>query len=78
MFICLRNFCQWFICFVYFDVKCRVNFCGGCKVEFVDKSGKVVNCVDGKLFFSQFELVLQSGLILGFLLVIIQDVYMEF
>lgn len=78
MFTCLRNFCQWSTCPAHPDAKCRVNPCGGCKVEFVDKSGKVVNCVDGKLSFSQFESVLQSGLIPGSLLVTIQDVYMEF
>lgn len=78
MFTCLRNFCQWSTCPAHPDAKCRVNPCGGCKVEFVDKSGKVVNCVDGKLSFSQFESVLQSGLIPVSLLVTIQDVYMEF
>ena len=47
MFTCLRNFCQWSTCPAHPEAKCRVNPCGGCKVEFVDKSGKVVNCDEG-------------------------------
>ena len=47
MFTCLRNFCQWSTCPAHPDAKCRVNPCGGCKVEFVDKSGKVVSCNEG-------------------------------
>ncbi|XP_078349655.1 thyroglobulin-like isoform X1 [Oculina patagonica] len=48
MFTCLRNFCQWSTCPAHPEAKCRVNPCGGCKVEFVDKSGKVVDCNEGK------------------------------
>ncbi|KAM7443673.1 hypothetical protein ABFA07_007562 [Porites harrisoni] len=44
MFTCLRNFCEWSSCPAHPDAKCRVNPCGGCKVEFVDKDGNVVNC----------------------------------
>ncbi|KAJ7356063.1 Nidogen-2 [Desmophyllum pertusum] len=44
MFTCLRNFCQWSTCPAHPEAKCRVNPCGGCKVEFVDKSGNVVDC----------------------------------
>ena len=52
MFTCLRNFCQWSTCPAHPDAKCHVNPCGGCKVEFVDKSGKVVNCDEGTTFYS--------------------------
>ena len=58
MFTCLRNFCQWSTCPAHSEAKCRVNPCGGCKVEFVDKSGKVVNCNEGIttcIPLSQFE-----------------------
>lgn len=49
MFTCLRNFCEWSSCPAHPDAKCRVNPCGGCKVEFVDKDGKVVNCEKGNI-----------------------------
>ncbi|XP_022787386.1 uncharacterized protein LOC111327458 [Stylophora pistillata] len=47
MFTCLRNSCQWSTCPAHPDAKCRINPCGGCKVEFVDKNGKVVDCHEG-------------------------------
>lgn len=49
MFTCLRNFCEWSSCPAHPDAKCRVNPCGGCKVEFVDKDGNVVNCEKGNI-----------------------------
>jgi len=75
MFTCLRNFCQWSTCPAHPEAKCRVNPCGGCKVEFVDKSGKVVNCDEGinNLLVSLNWSALGSGLIPG----AIQDIYME-
>ena len=61
MFTCLRNFCQWSTCPAHPEANCRVNPCGGCKVEFIDKSGKVVNCDEGIL--SHFESALGTALI---------------
>ena len=49
MFTCLRNFCEWSSCPAHPDAKCRVNPCGGCKVEFVNKDGNVVNCEKGNI-----------------------------
>nr|XP_058947870.1 thyroglobulin-like isoform X2 [Pocillopora verrucosa] len=47
MFTCLRNFCQWSTCPAHPEAKCRINPCGGCKVEFIDKNSKVVDCHEG-------------------------------
>lgn len=47
MFTCLRNFCEWSTCPAHPEATCRVNPCGGCKVEFVDKDGNVVDCHEG-------------------------------
>lgn len=55
MFTCLRNFCQWSSCPAHPEATCRVNPCGGCKVEFVDKDGKVVDCKEGNIILKVIE-----------------------
>lgn len=47
LFTCLRNFCAYSSCPAHRDAKCQVNPCGGCKVEFVDETGKPVDCHKG-------------------------------
>ena len=55
MFTCLRNFCQWSSCPAHPEATCHVNPCGGCKVEFVDKNGKVVDCKEGNIILKVIE-----------------------
>ena len=56
MFTCLRNFCEWSTCPAHPEAKCRVNPCGGCNVEYVDKNGNVVDCKKGNSSLSEVKL----------------------
>lgn len=48
--LCVQNFCL-----LNLIVKCRINSCGGCKVEFYDDKNIFVDCDLGIMFFEKVD-----------------------
>ncbi|XP_067130970.1 uncharacterized protein [Centruroides vittatus] len=61
-YVCPKNMCENKICLANKNATCRINPCGGCKVEFYNEMNELINCEEGlSACFTEMQEVLNSN-----------------